>query len=262
MVLQPISAAGPVARAACDAPRRSRRDRGRRRRGHVPAVGVEARRHVVGEPASDVGRRSRCRCRRRSTISLPRPRCRRASTPRGRCLPSGSRRRRRRRCGGRRCRGRPVEARAPACCSASAMPTALARPWPSGPVVVSMPTAWPCSGWPAVRDAELAEALQLVQRQRRSRSGGAAHRAASSRGRPTARSGRGPASADRAGRACRKSRPQHVGDVGHAHRHAGMAGLGLLDRVHGERADGIGEGGLAGHGLASLDKADRKSSAT
>jgi hypothetical protein len=30
--------------------------------------------------------------------------------------------------------------------SAMAMPTALAMPWPSGPVVVSMPAAWPNSG--------------------------------------------------------------------------------------------------------------------
>ena len=29
--------------------------------------------------------------------------------------------------------------------------TALARPWPRGPVVVSMPAAAPYSGWPAVR---------------------------------------------------------------------------------------------------------------
>ena len=36
--------------------------------------------------------------------------------------------------------------------SPSAMPTLLARPWPSGPVVVSMPAAWPYSGWPAVRE--------------------------------------------------------------------------------------------------------------
>ena len=42
--------------------------------------------------------------------------------------------------------------------SASAMPTELAMPWPSGPVVVSMPAAWPYSGWPAVLRAELAEA--------------------------------------------------------------------------------------------------------
>ncbi len=29
---------------------------------------------------------------------------------------------------------------------AMAMPTALPRPWPSGPVVVSTPIVWPCSG--------------------------------------------------------------------------------------------------------------------
>ncbi len=33
---------------------------------------------------------------------------------------------------------------------------------------------------------------------------------------------------------------QHGGDVGHAHRHAGMPGFGLFDRVHGERAQRIG----------------------
>ena len=35
-------------------------------------------------------------------------------------------------------------------CSASAIPTALARPWPSGPVVVSTPGVMPTSGWPGV----------------------------------------------------------------------------------------------------------------
>ena len=35
--------------------------------------------------------------------------------------------------------------------SASAMPTALVMPWPSGPVVVSMPGVMPTSGWPGVR---------------------------------------------------------------------------------------------------------------
>ena len=34
--------------------------------------------------------------------------------------------------------------------SASAMPTALASPWPSGPVVVSTPGVTPTSGWPGV----------------------------------------------------------------------------------------------------------------
>ena len=32
---------------------------------------------------------------------------------------------------------------------------------------------------------------------------------------------------------------QHRGHVGHAHGHAGMAGIGLLHRIHGERPDGV-----------------------
>ena len=100
-------------------------------------------------------------------------------------------------------------------------------------------------GWPGVMRAELAEALDLVERHRpRSRSDRAAHRAASSRGRPTARSGRGRASAGSAGSNFRKLREQHGGDVGRAHRHAGMAGLGLLDGIHGQGADGVGHTGM------------------
>ena len=34
--------------------------------------------------------------------------------------------------------------------SASAIPTAVASPWPSGPGVVSTPSVWPYSGWPGV----------------------------------------------------------------------------------------------------------------
>ena len=61
------------------------------------------------------------------------------------------------------------------------------------------------SGWPARRRAELAEALDLARSSSpRSRSDRAARRAASSRGRPTARSGRGPASAAAAGSNFRK----------------------------------------------------------
>ena len=36
--------------------------------------------------------------------------------------------------------------------SAIAMPTALATPWPSGPVVASTPGVRPYSGWPGVRE--------------------------------------------------------------------------------------------------------------
>ena len=41
--------------------------------------------------------------------------------------------------------------------------------------------------------------------------------------------------------------PQHLGDVGHAHRHAGVAGIGLLDGIHGQRTDGVREFGTARH---------------
>ena len=33
--------------------------------------------------------------------------------------------------------------------SPSAKPTQVEIPWPSGPVVASIPAAWPYSGWPA-----------------------------------------------------------------------------------------------------------------
>ncbi len=36
-----------------------------------------------------------------------------------------------------------------------------------------------------------------------------------------------------------KAGPQHGGGVGHAHRHAGVAGVGFFNGVDGERADGI-----------------------
>ena len=42
-------------------------------------------------------------------------------------------------------------------------------------------------------------------------------------------------------------REQHGGHVGGAHRHAGMAGVGVLHGVHAEDANGIGHGtGLFG----------------
>jgi hypothetical protein len=46
--------------------------------------------------------------------------------------------------------------------------------------------------------------------------------------------------------------PQHFRDLGHAHGHAGVSGIGLLDGVHREGADGVGEvcGGGGGHGHA------------
>ena len=41
---------------------------------------------------------------------------------------------------------------------AIAMPTAEARPWPSGPVVISTPLVWRNSGWPGVLDPQVRSA--------------------------------------------------------------------------------------------------------
>ena len=46
------------------------------------------------------------------------------------------------------------------------MPTAVARPWPSGPVVVSTPGVWPYSGWPAVIEPSWRKRLICSMRHR------------------------------------------------------------------------------------------------
>ena len=43
------------------------------------------------------------------------------------------------------------------------MPTALATPWPSGPVVTSTPAVWWSSGWPGVLRAPGAERLEVLE---------------------------------------------------------------------------------------------------
>ena len=41
--------------------------------------------------------------------------------------------------------------------------------------------------------------------------------------------------------------PNDFGDIGHPHRHAGMAGIRLLYGIHGQGANGIGEFTSTGH---------------
>ena len=124
--------------------------------------------------------------------------------------------------------------------SASAKPTLLASPWPSGPVVVSMPAAWPYSGWPAVREPTWRKCLiwssvdvriagEIEQRIEQ-------HRAVAGRQDETVAVG--PVRVG--GIVLQELREQHRGDIRHAHRQAGVAGFGLLDGVHGEEANGIG----------------------
>ena len=38
-----------------------------------------------------------------------------------------------------------------------------------------------------------------------------------------------------------KAGKQHGGDIGHPHRHAGVAGFGVFDRIHRQRPDGVGK---------------------
>ena len=87
---------------------------------------------------------------------------RRATPPRARRPPSCSRHPGSRRCGGRRPRD-PNVVRSQR--SARAMPTELAKPCPSGPVVTSMPAVWCISGCPGVRLPHCAELAQVLERQ-------------------------------------------------------------------------------------------------
>ena len=121
------------------------------------------------------------------------------------------------------------------------MPTALARPWPERPGRGLDAEGVPELGMAGRARAQLPEALQLLQRHVRI-AGEVEQRVEQHRavaGREHEAVAVGPVGMLRV--ELEEPRPQHGGDVGHAHRHAGMAGLRLLDRVHGERPDGVGE---------------------
>ena len=96
--------------------------------------------------------------------------------------------------------------------------------------------AWPYSGWPAVLEPSWRKLRQLAPSScRDSRSDAAAHRAASSRGRPTARSGRDRASR---GRRRRTSGTRVNSTVATSAMPMGMPGwpdFACLHRVHGQR---------------------------
>ena len=132
------------------------------------------------------------------------------------------------------------------------MPTALARPWPSGPVVVSTPGVTPYSGMAGRLRVQLPEALQLVHRQ-----------VVAGQMQQRVQQHRAVAVGDDEAVAIRPLRmrgivaqvpvPQRDRDFGHAHRHARVAALRGFDRIHRQGADGVGEqgigdGGGGGHG--------------
>ena len=131
------------------------------------------------------------------------------------------------------------------------MPTLLPIPCPSGPVVVSTPVVWPCSGCPGQR-------LSSWRKRRMSSS----ETAGSSSSRPSAsqppdagqvehgvKEHRGVAARQDEAVARRPERGrrvvaeelvvEHVGHRGQGHGRAGMAALGRLDGVHRQGADGV-----------------------
>ena len=124
--------------------------------------------------------------------------------------------------------------------SATAMPAALAMPWPSGPVVVSMPQVGIVFGVAFAVRAEFAEALDLVDgdlrvaaevEQRVEQHGAVAvrlHEAVA-------------VEPERVrGVELQVPREQRCADIGGAERRAGMPLSDALDRVHGEEADRMG----------------------
>ena len=144
-----------------------------------------------------------------------------------------------RRCGGRRCScaggvDRGEHALAPSPC-----PTALANPCPSGPVVASTPGVWWYSGMTRRPAAQLAERLQVVERQ--VVAGQVEQRVEQHRCVAGAESTKRSRSSHcgSAGSNCRCARPQRVGRGGGAERHARVARVRLLDRVDGQEADRV-----------------------
>ena len=132
--------------------------------------------------------------------------------------------------------------------SARAMPTAVAKPWPSGPVVVSMPGCSPCSGWPVGRAVQLPEPREVVE-PHASMASQVQQRIEQHRAMP---SGQHKAVAVRPARVgsveAQQPRPKRGADVRHTHRHAGMAGPSRLDRVDRQRPNRVCHPPLDGGG--------------
>ena len=108
-------------------------------------------------------------------------------------------------------------------------------------MVTSTPASSKFSGWPAVGRAELAEALDVVDRRPlvagQIEQGVDQHRAVA--GRQDEAVAVGPV---RVGRVELQMPGEQRGrGVGHAHRHARMAAVGGLHRIHREGANGVGE---------------------
>ena len=142
--------------------------------------------------------------------------------------------------------------------SAMAMPTALPKPCPSGPVVVSTPGASPILGMARRAAAELAEVLEVVEGE--AVAGEVQQRVeqhAAVAGGEDEAVAVGPVGMG--GVVLEVPGPEHVRHGRHAHRHARMARVGLLHGVDGQEADGVDAGLLEGRGRVWALKAHRAS---
>ena len=145
------------------------------------------------------------------------------------------------------------------------MPTPLAKPWPSGPVVTSTPGRDDVAVALGVarRDrAPLAELLDLVHREvvaREVQDAVEQHRPVA--GAEDEAVAVGPRRIRRV--VAHDAAEEDVGRGRHGHRQAGMPGVGLLDRVHGQRANRVDAElvCLGGHGRVVSRRGSRARSA-
>ena len=131
------------------------------------------------------------------------------------------------------------------------MPTLLATPWPSGPVVVSTPLVQRYSGCPGVllsswrnrlmsSSDTIGVAERLVVLADRLHAGEVQHRIEQHRSVPGREHEAVAVRPDRVFRIeAKELLPERVGDRRHRHRRAGVPGIGGLHRVHRERADRV-----------------------
>ena len=131
------------------------------------------------------------------------------------------------------------------------MPTLVATPWPSGPVVVSTPGGQAVFGVAGALAVELAEALDVVERDRqlaqplvlrvhRLHAGEMQHGVEQHRGVAVGEHEAVAVGPDGVvGIEAEEVLPQAVDHRRQGHRRAGMAGVGRLHGVHGEGADGV-----------------------
>ena len=148
------------------------------------------------------------------------------------------------------------------------MPTDVATPCPSGPVVVSTPDVQRYSGWPGQRESSCRKRLMsssgtdsspsaLVRRVDRLDAGEVQQRVQQHRGVPRREHEAVAVRPDRVvGVEAQEVLPQRVGDRRHRHRRPGMARVRRLHGVHRERADG-GDGELVRRKIGELSGAPR-----